>query len=102
MFLKYFPGIDDGDEAIDSYVREEDEVDERIEYRELDMDRLALEASEIDSTGITVANVDRLKHNEVTNNEDSSGIYKIHALIQCEILIISDTDIVCFFNSYFR
>ncbi|XP_076178467.1 zinc finger CCCH domain-containing protein 15 homolog [Ptiloglossa arizonensis] len=65
-------GIDDGDEAIDSYVREEDEVDERIEYRELDMDRLALEASEIDSTGITVANVDRLKHNEVTNNEDSS------------------------------
>lgn len=65
-------GIDDGDEAIDSYVREEDEIDERIEYRELDMDRLALEASEIDSSGITVASVDRLKNNEVTNNEDSS------------------------------
>ncbi|XP_053992735.1 zinc finger CCCH domain-containing protein 15 homolog [Hylaeus anthracinus] len=65
-------GIDDGDEAIDSYVREEDETDERIEYRELDMDRLALEASESDTTGITVASLDRLKNNEVTNNEDSS------------------------------
>ncbi|XP_076633475.1 zinc finger CCCH domain-containing protein 15 homolog isoform X2 [Colletes latitarsis] len=65
-------GIDDGDEAIDSYVRDDDEIDERIEYRELDMDRLALEASEIDSIGITVASVDRLKNDDVTNNEDSS------------------------------
>ena len=65
-------GIDDGDEAISSYVREEEEEEEEMEYRELDMDRLALEASEIDSTGITVATSDRLKNNETENNEDST------------------------------
>ncbi|CAK9806727.1 Zinc finger CCCH domain-containing protein 15 homolog [Anthophora quadrimaculata] len=65
-------GIDDGDEAISSYAREEDEVEERIEYRELDMDRLALEASEIDTSGITVAGVDRLKTNNEINNENST------------------------------
>lgn len=65
-------GIDDGDEAISSYVREEEEEEEEMEYRELDMDRLALEASEIDSTGITVATSDRLKTNETENNEDST------------------------------
>ena len=65
-------GIDDGDEAISSYVREEEEEEEEMEYRELDMDRLALEASEIDSTGITVATSDRLKTNEAENNEDST------------------------------
>ncbi|XP_076658892.1 zinc finger CCCH domain-containing protein 15 homolog [Halictus rubicundus] len=67
-------GIDDGDEAISSYVREEDEDDEgKIEYRELDMDRLNdLEASEIDTTGITMASADRLKNNEVTDGESST------------------------------
>ena len=65
-------GIDDGDEAISSYVREEEEEEEEMEYRELDMDRLALEASEIESTGITVATSDRLKTNETENNEDST------------------------------
>lgn len=64
-------GIDDGDEAISSYVREEEEEEERIEYRELDMDRLAFEASEIDSSGITVAAEDRLKSNE-SSNESST------------------------------
>ncbi|XP_076280609.1 zinc finger CCCH domain-containing protein 15 homolog [Lasioglossum baleicum] len=66
-------GIDDGDEAISSYVREEEEDEERIEYRELDMDRLNdLEASEIDTTGITMASADRLKNNEVTDGESST------------------------------
>ncbi|XP_078048760.1 zinc finger CCCH domain-containing protein 15 homolog [Augochlora pura] len=64
-------GIDDGDEAISSYVREEED-EERIEYRELDMDRLGFEASEIDSTGITVASADRLKNNEVADGENST------------------------------
>lgn len=56
-------GIDDGDEAISSYVREEEEEEDKVEYRELDMDRLAFEASEIDTTGITVAGADRLTNN---------------------------------------
>lgn len=68
-------GIDDGDEAISSYVREEEEEgDERVEYRELDMDRLAFEPSEIDTSGITVAGIDRLKKDEITNNEDSTVV----------------------------
>ncbi|PBC31821.1 Zinc finger CCCH domain-containing protein [Apis cerana cerana] len=67
-------GIDDGDEAISSYVREEDEGEEKIEYRELDMDRLALEASEIDTSGITVAGADRLKNNKVTNENSTVTI----------------------------
>lgn len=38
------------------------------------MERLAFEASEIDSNGITVATVDRLKINSITdNNEDVTG-----------------------------
>lgn len=67
-------GIDDGDEAISSYVREEDEAEEKVEYRELDMDRLALEASEIDTSGITVAGADRLKNNKDINNESGSTV----------------------------
>lgn len=63
-------GIDDGDEAISSYVREEEEAEEN-EYRELDMDRLAFEVTETDTTGITVACVDRLKSN-LPNNEEST------------------------------
>lgn len=73
FILKIILGIDDGDEAISSYVREEDEAEEKVEYRELDMDRLALEASEIDTSGITVAGADRLKNNKITN-ENSTGI----------------------------
>ncbi|KAK0162470.1 hypothetical protein PV327_006245 [Microctonus hyperodae] len=53
-------GIDDGDEAIDSYAFD-DEDSENIEYRELDMERLAMEASELDTNGITIAQADRLK-----------------------------------------
>ncbi|KYN20199.1 Zinc finger CCCH domain-containing protein 15 like protein [Trachymyrmex cornetzi] len=66
-------GIDEGDEAISSYVREEDESED-VQYRELDTDRLAFEASEIDSNGITVAAEDRLKASNTTdNNKDTTG-----------------------------
>jgi len=66
-------GIDEGDEAISSYVREEDESED-VQYRELDTDRLAFEASEIDSNGITVAAEDRLKASNTTdNNIDTTG-----------------------------
>ncbi|KAK0080159.1 hypothetical protein PV325_000364 [Microctonus aethiopoides] len=52
-------GIDDGDEAIDSYAFDDDDS-ENVEYRELDMERLAMEASELDTNGITIAQADRL------------------------------------------
>jgi hypothetical protein len=81
---------DEGDEAIADYDREDD--DENIEYRELDIDRLVLEASQVDTTGIcTVAaernnkpqdssQVSELKH----NSEDSvPGKIFLHFLYYC-------------------
>lgn len=65
-------GIDDGDEAISSYAREEDDTED-VQYRELDMDRLASEASEIDTRGITVAAIDRLKAQDVDNDKNVTG-----------------------------
>lgn len=69
------PGIDDGDEAISSYVLEEDEDVEDMQYRELDTERLAFEASETDTMGITMAAADRLKANSVAdkNDKDATG-----------------------------
>ncbi|KAM0728347.1 Zinc finger CCCH domain-containing protein 15-like protein [Formica fusca] len=61
-------GIDEGDEAISSYVREDEDDSEDVQYRELDTERLAFEASEIDTNGITVATVDRLKVNSIADN----------------------------------
>ncbi|KAH0946095.1 hypothetical protein HN011_011848 [Eciton burchellii] len=60
-------GIDDGDEAICSYAREEDDSED-VQYRELDMECLAFEASEIDTNGITVAVADRLKAHDIAEN----------------------------------
>ncbi|XP_014295545.1 zinc finger CCCH domain-containing protein 15 homolog [Microplitis demolitor] len=70
-------GIDDGDEAIDSYALHEEDT-ENIEYRELDMDQLAMEASELDTAGITIAQTDRLKStiNE-PNNDKVNGEYSV-------------------------
>ncbi|XP_014231950.1 zinc finger CCCH domain-containing protein 15 homolog [Trichogramma pretiosum] len=45
---------DDGDEAIANYDFEEEE-EESVEYRELDLDNLVLEASQVDTTGCTIA-----------------------------------------------
>ncbi|KAJ8688518.1 hypothetical protein QAD02_024313 [Eretmocerus hayati] len=52
-------GADDGDEAIMTYDREEDE--ENIEYRELDFDQLVSEASQAIDTGICTIATDRNK-----------------------------------------
>lgn len=78
--FKSFLGIDEGDEAISSYVREDDDSED-VQYRELDTERLAFEASEIDTNGITVATADRLKVNSVAdNNKDITGINIIISL----------------------
>ena len=62
-------GIEDGDEAFDCYQLDEEEG-EGIEYRELDMDRLACEAQELDTAGITFAQADRLKSEKPQVNGD--------------------------------
>lgn len=58
-------GMEDGDEAFDSYAREDDESSDDVEYKELDFERLTFEASDIDTAGITIAKEDRLKSDKV-------------------------------------
>ncbi|XP_054287006.1 zinc finger CCCH domain-containing protein 15 homolog [Macrosteles quadrilineatus] len=64
--------MDDGDEAFDSYQREEDEDDSEVKYRDIELEILAMEASEADGAGITVAPDDRLKNTPITNGTVSS------------------------------
>jgi len=73
IYFYIVTGIDDGDEAICSYAREEDDSED-VQYRELDMECLAFEASEIDTNGITVAAADRLKaHDIADNSKEATG-----------------------------
>ncbi|XP_026463588.1 zinc finger CCCH domain-containing protein 15 homolog [Ctenocephalides felis] len=58
--------IEDGDEAFDVYQREEEE--ESVEYKELELDLIGLDAQEVDGSG-TVAAEDRLK-SEKESSED--------------------------------
>lgn len=52
--------MDEGDVAIDSYGYNEDEEDENVQYKELDLNALSIAALESDNTG-TVAESDRLE-----------------------------------------
>lgn len=61
---------EEGDEAFDSYAREEEE-DENLNYREIQLDVITLEAQESDGTG-TQALEDRLKTNQNVYNGNSS------------------------------
>ncbi|KAG8316583.1 hypothetical protein J6590_047724 [Homalodisca vitripennis] len=62
--------MEDGDEAFDSYAREEEEDGPEVQYRDIELEILAMEAQEADNSG-TVAAEDRLK-NGVANGEASS------------------------------
>ena len=62
--------MDEGDEAFDSYAREEEE--DEVQYKELELDSLAKEASEVDGTG-TVAPNDRFKSETLSNQTNSKG-----------------------------
>lgn len=62
--------MDDGDEAFDSYAIEDDD-DEGLEYKELDLEALALEAQEADDSG-TIAKNDRLTEQQNCNETDST------------------------------
>lgn len=57
--------MEDGDEAFDSYTREEDE--DEIEYKEIDFNLLQHEAQEVDGSG-TIATEDRLKQSNENEN----------------------------------
>ncbi|KAK6645552.1 hypothetical protein RUM43_001829 [Polyplax serrata] len=63
--------MEDGDEAFDSYAREEDDED-GVQYKELELDSLEKEASEVDGTG-TVAPADRFKDQKTLENGMSTG-----------------------------
>jgi len=52
--------MDDGDEALNSYQREEEEEENAAKYREIQFDRIEFEAQEVDDTG-TVAPDNRLE-----------------------------------------
>lgn len=64
--------MEDGDEAFDSYTREDEE--EELEYKELDLEALALEAQEADNSG-TIATTDRLTEQEEASeaNDTANG-----------------------------
>uniref|UniRef100_A0A224XKZ0 Zinc finger CCCH domain-containing protein 15 n=1 Tax=Panstrongylus lignarius TaxID=156445 RepID=A0A224XKZ0_9HEMI len=56
--------MDEGDEAFNSYQRDEEEEDEadNLQYKEIELEKLGIETSDIDSTLITQAPDDRLSH----------------------------------------
>lgn len=62
--------IEDGDEAFDYYDREEEEED--MQYKELDLEALALEAQEADDSG-TIAKEDRLTEDSNTPEGETSN-----------------------------
>lgn len=79
--------MDDGDEAFDSYsvAEEEDEV----QYKELDLNMLGLEAQEADGTG-TVATEDRLKKVESVNENSTSNSADVGAVPINENLFLDE------------
>lgn len=58
-------GMDDGEEAIESYGRNEEDTEDGIEYKELDLNMLSLSIKEVDNTG-TVAEEDRWEKMKAT------------------------------------
>ncbi|KAI5721027.1 hypothetical protein M8J77_015010 [Diaphorina citri] len=62
--------MDEGDEAFDSYTRDEEE-DPESNYRELDLDMLLNEAAELDETNISQAK-DRVFDTRAENGDDST------------------------------
>ena len=64
--------MEDGDEAFDVYKREDDDEEEATQYRELNLDLLAAEAQEVDSSG-TQATDDRLQRLKEETELNSPG-----------------------------
>ncbi|XP_058792624.1 zinc finger CCCH domain-containing protein 15 homolog isoform X2 [Phymastichus coffea] len=66
---------DDGDEAVATYDREED-GEESIQYRELDIDNIMLEASQVDTTGICTVALNRDKSNNAASSDPHENVNK--------------------------
>lgn len=65
--------LEDGDEAFDSSLyRNDDNDDEAIQYKEINLDMLGTDISDVDGTG-TVAPEDRFKASETPSDEPSSS-----------------------------
>lgn len=62
--------VEDGDEAFDSYAVDDEE--DGIQYKELQLDLIGLDAQEVDGTG-TVAAEDRLKSSEKQNGSSETA-----------------------------
>ncbi|XP_037949567.1 zinc finger CCCH domain-containing protein 15 homolog [Teleopsis dalmanni] len=64
--------MEDGDAAFDNYQRDDDDDDNIVEFKELDLSELALAAQEVDGTG-TIASTSRLKdqYDEAAANNSS-------------------------------
>lgn len=62
-----------------------------MEYTELDIDRLALEASEIDTSGITVAGADRLKKKDPETNGDVTSMFSFPYIFKVDNFHIYNT-----------
>nr|CAD7438157.1 unnamed protein product [Timema bartmani] len=66
--------FEEGDEAFDSYnLQDYDDDNDNVQYREIELDALALEAQEVDGTG-TVATEDRLKAAEVNHSSINGDV----------------------------
>lgn len=58
---------EDGDEAIDTYAREEEEEEDQVQYKNIELDCLQSEATEADSSG-TIASEIRFKETLPSTN----------------------------------
>ncbi|CAH1398519.1 unnamed protein product [Nezara viridula] len=68
--------MEDGDEAFNSYQMNEDEEAGNLQYREIELDRLGFEATEVEEGTITEAPADRLSHhveNLIHKAQDDEG-----------------------------
>nr|CAD7396432.1 unnamed protein product [Timema poppensis] len=94
--------FEEGDEAFDSYnLQDYDDDNDNVQYREIELDALALEAQEVDGTG-TVATEDRLKaaevnhssiNGDVVNSDEAEDIGGATAVPINENLFLDDEDL---------
>ncbi|XP_044751101.1 zinc finger CCCH domain-containing protein 15 homolog [Coccinella septempunctata] len=79
--------MEDGDEAFDSYTREEEE--DEVEYKEIDFNLLHEEAQEVDGSG-TIAAEDRLKQPSTSEISDNSSSKEAGAIPINENLFLEE------------
>jgi hypothetical protein len=71
-------GLDEGEAAIESYGREEEDGENAIEYKELDLNMLSLNIKDVDNTG-TVADDDRWQKMKDNAEPSTSATVEVDA-----------------------